>query len=101
MLEGKVVKRGRFYSILENAQELVLEDRTKRGLEVRQRSVDHRNGVEADWGMIHDMDGIGHLVCIRWYFPKPEHSLAGVSLVAENLEARYKAVQEVTCPDDD
>ena len=28
--------------------------------------------VEAEKGMIHDMDGIGHWVPIRWFFPKKQ-----------------------------
>ena len=100
-LAAEVVKRGRFYSIVATEEALVLEDRTKRGLEVREKSIDKKHGVDADWGMIHDMDGIGHLVCIRWYFPKKGYSLDDVDMVASDLEKRYKAVQEVTCPDDD
>ena len=96
-----VVKRGRFYSIYAAEDAFILEDKTKRGLEVREKSIDKRHGVEAEWGMIHDMDGIGHLVCIRWYFPRNAHSLDDVVKVALDLESRYRAIQEVTCPDDD
>ena len=32
--------------------------------------------VKADKGMIHDMDGIGHWVPIRWYFSKDSYDLS-------------------------
>ena len=47
-----------------------MEDKTKRGLTVKETSIDEKLNVKADKGMIHDMDGIGHWVPIRWYFPK-------------------------------
>ena len=93
--------RGRFYNIFDRGDVLVLEDRTKRGLEPRNRTVDEKYGVEADKGMIHDMDGIGHLVGIRWYFPKSKFSADQVRQFAVDIETRYRAIQEVTCPDDE
>lgn len=101
MQQGNLVKKGRFYFIYDNAPNLVLEDKTKRGLEVRERIVDEKYGVEADRGMIHDMDGIGHKVGIRWYFPQPIYSLDHVVRIAEEIEARYKAIRDMTCPDDE
>ncbi len=101
MQQGNLVKKGRFYFIYDSAPNLVLEDKTKRGLEVRERVVDEKYGVEADRGMIHDMDGIGHKVGIRWYFPQPKYSLDIVAKIAEEIEARYKAIRDVTCPDDE
>jgi hypothetical protein len=47
------------------------------------------------------MDGIGHRVGIRWYFPRSEHSLEQVTAIAEEIESRYRAIREMTCPDDD
>ncbi len=79
----------------------VLEDKTKRGLEVRERNNDEKYNVEADKGMIHDVDGIGHKIGIRWYFPKSKYQLEDVIKIAEEMEAKYKAIQEMTCPDDD
>lgn len=101
MTEDQVLKRGRFYNIYDRAEILVLEDKTKRGLETHDLSMDEKYKVEAEHGMIYDMDGIGHLVGIRWYFPKKVYSLSDVVRLAEDLDARYKAIQEVTCPDDD
>jgi hypothetical protein len=46
------------------------------------------------------MDGIGHRVGIRWYFPKSQYSLEQVVTKAEEMEKRYKAIREMTCPDD-
>jgi hypothetical protein len=102
MQQGRpFVKKGQFYFIYEgDDSNLILEDKTKRGLEVRERSFDDKYGVEAEKGMIHDGDGIGHRVGIRWYFPKAKYSLQRVAEIAEELESRYAAIRELTCPDD-
>lgn len=95
------LKRGQFYEIYENAHsDFVLEDKTKRGLEVREYSYDGKYDVNSEKGMIHDIDGIGHRVGIRWYFPKSDYSLQRVSEIAEELESKYKAIRDLTCPDD-
>jgi hypothetical protein len=96
-----LAKRGQFYFIYDRPPHLVMEDKTKRGLEVRERVTDEKYGVEADRGMIYDMDGIGHKVGIRWYFPKSEYTLEQVVQKAEDMEKRYKAIREMTCPDDE
>jgi hypothetical protein len=101
MQQGIPVKKGQFYFIYDASPHLVLEDKTKRGLEVREHAVDEKYGVEADSGMIHDMDGIGHKVGIRWYFPQPKYTLDQVTKIAEELESRYKAIRDMTCPDDE
>ena len=77
-----------------------MEDRTKRGLTVREQSLDENYHVIADKGMIHDMDGIGHWVGIRWYFPKKDHTLNKVLEHAEKMEKKYTELRELTCPDD-
>jgi hypothetical protein len=46
------------------------------------------------------MDGIGHRVGIRWFFPKSQYALEQVVEKAEEMEKRYKAIREMTCPDD-
>jgi hypothetical protein len=51
--------------------------------------------------MIHDMDGIGHWVSIRWFFPKDEYDLDQVITHAEAMEKKYTELRELTCPDDD
>ena len=95
------LKKGQFYEIYEKMDsEFVLEDKTKRGLEVREHGYDDIYGVESDKGMIHDIDGIGHRIGIRWFFPKAKYSLHRVSEIAEELESKYKAIREMTCPDD-
>lgn len=96
-----LVKRGSFYFIYDRPPHLVMEDKTKRGLEMRERVIDEKYGVESERGMIHDMDGIGHKVGIRWFFPKSQYSLEQVIEKAEEMEKRYKAIREMTCPDDD
>lgn len=98
---NNLVKKGQFYFIYDMSPHLVLEDKTKRGLEVREHVIDEKYGVEADRGMIHDMDGIGHKVGIRWYFPQSKYTLDQVVKIAEEIEARYKAIRDITCPDDE
>jgi hypothetical protein len=96
-----LIKRGSFYFIYDRPPHLVLEDKTKRGLEVRERIVDEKYGVESDRGIIYDMDGIGRRVGIRWFFPKSHYTLEQVTERAEEMEKRYKAIREMTCPDDE
>jgi len=77
-----------------------MEDKTKRGLTVKETSIDAKLNVIADKGMIHDMDGIGHWVPIRWYFLKDLFDLNKVSEFAEDMEKKYVEMRELTCPDD-
>jgi len=77
-----------------------MEDKTKSGLTVKERSHDEKLKVEAEKGMIHDMDGIGHWVPIRWFFPKNEYDLGKVLFHAEAMEKKYKELRELTCPED-
>ncbi|HXG73713.1 MAG TPA: hypothetical protein VNK44_02685 [Candidatus Nitrosotenuis sp.] len=98
--ELPILKKGSFYTIRDAQEDLIMEDRTKRGLTVREKSLDEKFGVLADKGMIHDMDGIGHWVPIRWYFPKKEYDLQRVLSYAEDMEKRYTELRELTCPDD-
>ena len=96
------VSEGTFYAITddEGLGEYTLLDKTKRGLEVRERSVDDKAGVMADKGMIHGMDGIGHLVPIRWHYDKRDSDISDVTSHAESIERRYTELREITCPDD-
>jgi hypothetical protein len=99
--ERSPLKKGQFYLIYEgDDSNLVLEDKTKKGLEVQERSVDEKYGVESEKGIIYDMDGIGHRVAIRWHFPKSKYSLQDIVEIAEEIEAKYKSIREMTCPDD-
>lgn len=95
------MKKGQFYFVYDNRPDFVLEDKTKRGLEVRETVPDDKYGVDADKGVIYDMDGIGHKVGIRWYFPQSKYTIEHVTQIAQEIEARYKAIRELTCPDDD
>lgn len=94
-----VLERGEFFRILDGGDSYVLADMTKRGLEARSRSVDEGVGVEADKGVIHDMDGIGREVPIRWFFPKGRHGMGDVLAPARRLEEKYTKLREMTCPD--
>ncbi len=96
-----VLKKGSFYLIKDGDADLILEDKTKRGLAVRETSIDEKLNVKADKGMIHDMDGIGHWVCVRWYFSKDSFDLKQVLVHAEAMEKEYVTLRELTCPDDD
>lgn len=95
-----VLKKGSFYFIKDSENFLIMEDKTKRGLTVKEHSIDEKLKVEADKGMIHDMDGIGHWVPIRWFFPKDNYSLDKVLSHAEAMEKKYTELRELTCPDD-
>ena len=99
--QGNLIKKGRFYFIYDGDLDLVLEDKTKRGLEVRELVFDEKLGVQADRGTIYDLDGIGHKVAIRWYFPKSKYSLEHVVKIGEEVELRYNAIREMTCPDEE
>jgi len=95
-----ILKKGTFYFIKDGETNLIMEDKTKRGLTVKERSLDEKLNVEAEKGMIHDMDGIGHWVPIRWFFPKNQFNLDQVLVHAEAMDKRYIELRELTCPDD-
>lgn len=94
------VKTGQFYSIFDDGLCFVLEDKTKKGLQVLERSYDDRYSAEADKGMIYDIDGIGHKVGIRWYFNKSRCLLEAIIKVGDGLDTKYREIREMTCPDD-
>ncbi len=96
-----ILKKGTFYFIKDGETNLIMEDKTKRGLTVKERSLDEKLNVEAEKGMIHDMDGIGYWVPIRWFFPKSQFDLDQVLVHAEAMDKRYIELRELTCPDDD
>jgi hypothetical protein len=99
-LDLPILKKGSFYYIKDGGVNFILEDKTKRGLTVKDTSIDEKLNVRADKGMIHDMDGIGHWVPIRWYFSKELFDLKKISEYAENMEKKYTELRELTCPDD-
>ena len=101
LLDLPVLKKGSFYYVKDGSTDFILEDKTKRGLAIKDTSIDEKLNVKADKGMIHDMDGIGHWVPIRWYFSKVKFDLNQVLECAEDMEKRYTALRELTCPEDD
>ena len=101
LLDLPILEKGSFYFIKENDADLILEDKTKRGLEIKETSIDEYLKVKADKGMIHDMDGIGHWVPIRWYFSKDSFDLSAVLIHAYDMEKKYIELRELTCPQDD
>ena len=100
LLDLPVLQKGSFYFIKDGKTDLILEDKTKRGLEIKETSLDETLNVQADKGMIHDMDGIGHWVAIRWYFSKDSFELSQVMIHAEVMEEKYTKLRELTCPND-
>ena len=101
LLDLPVLEKGSFYFIKDGEDDFIMEDKTKRGLTVKETSIDEKLNVKADKGMIHDMDGIGHWVPIRWYFSKNSYTVSEVMVHAEEMEKKYTALRELTCPDDD
>ena len=101
LLDLPVLEKGTFYFIKDGESDIIMEDKTKRGLEIKETSIDEKINVKADKGMIHDMDGIGHWVPIRWYFAKNSYDLPQVLVHAEAMEKKYTELRELTCPDDD
>ena len=97
--ELPLLKKGIFYFIRDGDDSIIMEDKTKRGLTVQERSIDEKYNVEAENGMIYDMDGIGHKVGIRWFFPKKDYTFDKVLSFAEEMEQRYRKIREETCPD--
>ena len=100
LLDLPILKKGSFYYIKDGDVDFVMEDKTKRGLTVKETSIDENLKVKADKGMIHDMDGIGHWVPIRWYFSKDRFDLNHVLVHAEAMEKKYTELRELTCPED-
>lgn len=99
-LDLPILQKGSFYFIKDGDADFIMEDKTKRGLTVKETSIDETLNVKADKGMIHDMDGIGHWVPIRWYFSKTQFDLKKISEYAEAMEKKYNEIRELTCPDD-
>ena len=95
-----IPKDGTFYSITETDDRYILLDKTKRGLECREKSTDEKTGIMADKGTIYDMDGIGYTIPIRWYYSKGEHSISDVTEHAESMEKKYTELRDMTCPND-
>ncbi len=98
--EPNSIKKGKFYFIFEDSQFLVLVDKTKRGLEVKDTINDENSKVISERGMIYDMEGTGHKVVKRWFYPKSKYDLDFVTFVAERMEKKYNEIREMTCPDE-
>jgi len=99
-LSLNLIKKGRFYFIYDNPQNWILEDKTKRGLEVKEKSNDDLKKILSEKGIIYDMDGKGHKVNIRWYYPKNKFSLKDIEKDANIMEKKYTELREITCPND-
>ncbi len=97
--ELPILQKDIFYAIRDGPKDLIMEDKTKRGLTVQEKTIDEKYNVMAEKGMIYDMDGIGHKVGIRWYFPKVQYTFEKVLEHAKEMEERYRKIREETCPD--
>ncbi len=97
--DQNLLKKGEFFFIYDEDSNIILEDKTKRGLTVIELSADEKFGIESEKGMIHDQDGIGHKVSIRWYFPKSRFVYGDVLKKGMEMEERYRKIREMTCPD--
>ncbi len=97
--DQNLLKKGEFFFIYDEDSNILLEDKTKRGLTVIELSPDEKFGTESEKGMIHDQDGIGHKVSIRWYFPKSRFVYGDVLKKGMEMEERYRKIREMTCPD--
>jgi hypothetical protein len=95
-----LVKKGKFYFIYDDSKNWILEDKTKRGLEIKEKTNDPEKNILSEKGMIYDMDGRGHKISIRWYYPKNEYSLQTIEQDAQIMEKRYIEIREITCPSD-
>jgi hypothetical protein len=98
--EPKSIKKGKFYFIFEDSQFLILVDKTKRGLEVKDTIADENSKVISERGIIYDMEGTGHKVVKRWFYPKSKYDLDFVTIIAERMEKKYNEIRAITCPDD-
>jgi len=99
MTQGNnLVRTGQFYFIYDDPVKFVVEDKTKRGLPVLENSIDDNIGLIAEKGRFYDANGRGHVVPMRWYFPKDRYSLDEVCKFADILDNRYRAIMEDTCP---
>lgn len=54
----------------------------------------------AEKGIIHDANGIGHMIPIRWHYQKDEYGIENVINHAKAIEKRYTEFREITCPGD-
>ncbi len=95
-----LIKKGKFYHIYEDCNNWILEDKTKRGLEVKEKTYDSDKDILYERGMIYDMDGKGIKVNIRWHYHKNKHSVEEVEKSAQTMERRYLELREITCPSD-
>jgi hypothetical protein len=100
MSTPELIKKGQFYFIHDTSDHFIMEDKTKLGLEVRERYLHPKYGADCESGIIYDGGGTGHKVGIRWHFPKSTFSLDRVIKFAEEMNERYLAIREMTCPND-
>ncbi len=99
MPELHILQESTFYLIRENKCDIILEDKTKVGLTVCSK-VSKESGIGEEIGTIHDKDGVGHPITIRWFFTKKKFELSYVLERAQVLEKKYLELREMTCPGD-
>jgi len=71
LLDLPILKKGSFYFIKDGDFDIILEDKTKRGLTVKETSIDEKLNVKADKGMILDigflLDGIFPRILLTYH----------------------------------
>ena len=67
---------------------------------MRETYFDTKYGTDSDIGIIYDGGGKVYKVGISWYFSKTTFGLDQIVKFAEDLNERYNAIREMTCPDD-
>ena len=95
----RILKKGTFYTITDESDAYILLDNTKQELEFKEKTIDTQTNVTSDKGMIHDVNGIGHIVPIRWYYQKNTYNMSDVQKHADAIEKKYMEYREITCPD--
>ena len=94
------IKKSQFYFIHDMADRFIMEDKSKLGLEVRERYLDPKYGTDCESDIIYDGGGTGHKVGIKWHFPKSRFALDEIVKFAEEMNERYLVIRKMTCPDD-
>ena len=98
--ETDLLKKGRFYLVHDGDNEyFIVGDRTKRGPPVMENAIDNNVGVMAEKGRFYDANGRGHVMSIRWYFPKVNSTFEQVCKFGDALDYNYKTIMEETSPD--
>ncbi|MEM4311679.1 MAG: hypothetical protein QXX95_04755 [Nitrososphaerales archaeon] len=93
--EEIVLEQGSFFTLKDDGEHWILEDKTKRGLPIIK--VEEYEGIKEEKGRIYDSQGKGYWVTVRWYYSK-EKDYNEVKRKAYEMEEKYRKIREETCP---